>query len=105
MDALDKRCEEYGMRINHKKTKVMRFCKASRARNVRLKVKVGGEKLEQVEQFNYLGSTLEENGYSNKDIRKRIALAKEAFMNRKELMRGSLCKSLKKCLEKSLTWM
>ena len=55
VDALDERCEEYGMRINYKKTKVMWFCKASQARNVRLKIKGGGEKLEQVEQFNYLG--------------------------------------------------
>ena len=94
----------YGMRINHKKTKVMRFCKASRARNVRLKIKVGGEKLEQVEQFNYLDSTLEENGYSGKVIRKRITLAKEAFMSRKELLRGSLYNSLKKRLVKGLIW-
>ena len=45
VDALDERCEEYGMRINYKKTKLMRFCKASRTRNVRLKIKVGDEKL------------------------------------------------------------
>ena len=56
------------------------------------------------EQFNYLGSTLEENGHSSKDIRKRIPLAKEVFMNRKELLRGSLCKSLNKRLVKSLVW-
>ena len=47
---------------------------------------------------------MEENGHSSKDIRKRIALAKEAFMNRKKLLRGSLCESLKKRLVKSLIW-
>ena len=104
VDALGKQCEEYGMKINHKKTKVMRFRKASRARNLKLNIRVDGQNLEQVEQFNYLGSTLEENGHSSKDIRKRIALAKEAFMNRKELMRGSLCKNVKKRLVKSLIW-
>ena len=51
-----------------------------------------------------MGIILEENGRSSKDIRRRIALAKEAFMNRKELLRGSLYKSLKKRLVKSLVW-
>ena len=45
VEAPEDRCEEYGMRINHKKTKVMWFCKASRARNERLKIKVGGGNL------------------------------------------------------------
>ena len=54
---------------------------------MRLKIKVGEEKLEQVEQFNYLRSTLKENGHNSKVIRKQIALAKEVFINRKEFLR------------------
>ena len=101
VDALEIQCGKFGMKINHKKTKVMRF---SRKKKSRLVINVGGHKLEQVEHFNYLGSMLEENGHISKDIRKRIALAKEAFCNRRELMTGTLSKDVKKRLVKSLIW-
>ena len=89
------------MKINFKKTKVMRV---SKNRKAKLNITVGGHKLEQVDQFTYLGSILDQDGGSSKDIRRRIALAKEAFTKRRELMTGSLSKDIKKRLAKSLIW-
>jgi hypothetical protein len=45
----------------------------------------GGWRGEHAQPFNFLGRTLEENGHFSKDMRKIIALAKEAFINKRGL--------------------
>ena len=60
--------------------------------------------LEQVTEFRYLGSTITENGRCSKEIQKRIAMAKEAFNKKGELLRGKLSKDLKKRMVKVLVW-
>jgi len=101
MDNLNKTSEEFGMKINLKKTKVMRI---SRKEGSKITINIGGVKLEQVKQFNYLGSTLTEDCKCHNEIRRRIILGKEAFNKNNELLRGKLKLCLKKRLIKTLIW-
>ncbi|KAG1653773.1 Pyruvate dehydrogenase phosphatase regulatory subunit, mitochondrial [Nymphon striatum] len=63
-----------------------------------------GRKLEQVRQYKYLGSILDDEGKCTKDVKARIAMAKQAFMKRKELLIKNISLYLKKRLVKSLIW-
>ena len=60
--------------------------------------------MEQVTQFCYLGSMITEDCRSHTEIKKRIAMGKEAFNKRRELLRGKLKLELKKRMVKSLVW-
>jgi hypothetical protein len=46
-------------------------------------IQVCGHKLENVENCNYFSIILEDNDHRTKDIRKRIFLAKEAYISRR----------------------
>ena len=87
MDVLNTTSKEYGMKINIKKTKVMRI---SRTEGAKAKILIDGNSLEQVMEYCYLGSTVTSDGKCHKDIRKRIAMGKTAFNKRSELLRGKL---------------
>jgi len=84
MDALQNTSEKYNMRINTKKTKVIRI---SQVEGRPIRIKVNGQNLEKVEEFCYLGSLVTEDGRSCREVRRRIALGKEAFSKKKDLMR------------------
>ena len=101
MDKLTQVSEKYGMRINTKKTKVMVI---SKKEGKRVEIKVYGQNIEQVKEFSYLGSLITTDARCNKEIRRRIAIAKEAFYKRKELMQSKLNLNLKKRLVKTLIW-
>lgn len=100
MNMLNETSKDYNMKINMKKTKVMRI---SREEGGKLSILIDGHKLEQVEQFVYLGSMITEDGRCNKEI-KRIALGKEAYNRRKELFGSKWNLILKKRLVKVLVW-
>src|ERR1043165_3392699 len=74
------------------------------AEEIEVKITINGEEVEQVKSFCYLGSVITTDARCHKDIKRRIALGKEAFTNRGELMRGGLSKNLKKRLVKTLVW-
>ena len=101
MDKLNKTSEEYGMKINLRKTKVIRI---SRKEGSKITIKIDGVKLEQVKLFSYLGSTITEDCKSHSEIRRRIILEKEAFNKNNELLRGKMKLCLKKRLIKTLIW-
>ena len=63
-----------------------------------------GEILQQVEEFKYLGSILSSSGYSEKNIRVRIGMAKSSFNKLKQLLIGGLKLEVKKRLVKTLVW-
>ena len=63
MTVLHDTFQEYGMRINMKKTKVMHI---SRKAGRKLTILIEGHKLDQVEQFVYLGSLVTEDGRCTK---------------------------------------
>lgn len=66
-------------------------------------MRVDGEKLEQVDEFAYLGSVRSWDGRCKKEIRKRIALAKDTFVKKRELMTKRFEKGGKDWY-KSLVW-
>jgi len=99
MEALEMIFKEYGMRINLKKTKVMMF---TRGQPRKVSIWLQNTELEQVHKFCYLGSLLAENVRCDKEIKKKIAMAKAAFMRRGELLRGNISRDLKKRMVKAL---
>jgi hypothetical protein len=84
LEDMQKCFEEYDLRINWKKTKVM-ICKKSQ-QSQRLQIKVGNNFIEQVNSYKYLGNLITQDGKTTKEIRARISQAKTAIMNRKELL-------------------
>jgi len=74
LDETIRVAKKYDMKINIKKTKVMKIGRQPST----TKTTVDREILQQVEEFKYLGSILSLYGYSEKDIRDRIG-AKSAF--------------------------
>src|SRR2546425_9815896 len=101
MNKLNDTAENFGMKINIKKTKTM---------VVRwdgggvVNITVDGKKIEQVKSFKYLGSVIMEDGRSHSDVKVRIAMAKDAFNKRKELLTKGLSRILKKRTVKVLIW-
>src|SRR5579872_2544786 len=83
MDALQEVVEVYGMKININKTKTMRV---SRYGGETVDILIEGQKVEQMKKFKYLGAWITEAGICEVDIRTRIAIAKDAFTKRKELL-------------------
>jgi len=75
MHTLNRTTQDYGMKINVKKTKVMCI---SRNGNCRIKIQIVSQLVEQVSEFKYLGSLKLEYryGYCEKEIHSRIALGK-----------------------------
>jgi len=63
---------------------------------------INGSRIEQVKSFKYLGSTMTEDGRCETEIKVRIALAKEAFSTRRELLTKSFRKEVKKKIVKTL---
>jgi len=65
MDGLNRTAKEYDMKVNIKKTKVM---KVSRKGEGVINITIDGEILEQVEQFRYLGALITSNGRCETEI-------------------------------------
>src|SRR6218665_1961407 len=74
-DRVDGSSRRMGLRINTEKTKTMTNGK----QHEDIQINLGGEVLEQVTKFVYLGGTLKEDGRCTEDIRRRIGLACIAF--------------------------
>jgi len=49
-----------------------------------MKITIDGEEIEQVTKFCYLGSPISDYAKCHKEIKKSIAMGKEAFTKRKE---------------------
>src|SRR6218665_2292860 len=84
MDRLNKTTTEHGMKINTKKTKVMKISRVE-GEEKNMKITIDGEEIEQVTEFCYLGSLISSDAKCHKEIKKRIVMGKEAFTKRKEL--------------------
>ena len=106
MDALSKTGKEYDMKINVKKTKVMRVCKngSKREGGNSINIMIEGQWVEQVNQFRYLGSLISDDGTCTAEIKSRIAMAKNAFNKRRELFSKRLSKELKKKVIMTIVW-
>lgn len=92
VDRLVENSEEYGLILNISKTKVMDLSKTKN----RVALRVKGNIVEQVPNFKYLGTTVNENGDNRKEIRSRIEQARRAFTNMKKFFtRSDLSLSLR----------
>ena len=101
MDALQGVAEVYGMKININKTKTMRVSKNG---GETVDILIEGQKVEQVKKFKYLGAWITEDGRCEVDIRTRIAIAKDAFTKRKELLSRRMKLITKKRIIKTVIW-
>jgi len=59
MDSVSRDTQEYGMKINVKKTKAICITRQGKSK---VKIYIDGQLLEQVQQFRYLGSLITEDG-------------------------------------------
>ena len=84
MSKLMDECESKGLRINVDKTNTLTVTKSKE----KVKIKVGETEVKQVESFVYLGSTITDQGNSEKEIVKRIGLAKKAFGNMDNMLKN-----------------
>ena len=88
INRLNSKCIAYGMSMNVKKsTKVMVMSKEG---NVQCEIKLNEVVLEQVSRYKYLGSWITEDVRCESEIVTRIAMAKTAFWQNKELMRSNI---------------
>ncbi len=67
-------------------------------------MKIGEEEIEQVSSFRYLGTNIREDMRCTQEIKIRIALGKEAFNQRKQLLCSKLDKDLRKKLARCFVW-
>ena len=77
INSINTACEEYGMALNAKKTKTMVVRKDQNEKSCT--VKVNDTTLEQVKKYKYLGTMVTDDGRSIVEVKRRIALAKDAF--------------------------
>ena len=78
--------EQFGMEINIKKTKAMVVSKKSNS--PKINIAVDGQHIEQVTSYNimYLGSLIREDGRSEKEIKRRLMIARTTFTNMRTLL-------------------
>ena len=101
INAMDQALQEYNMNINKTKTKIL-VCGREKLNAV---VTMRGQKLEQVDSFTYLGSTITWDGRSTTDIKRRIAQAKKAFMMKRQLLCSKkIGQQTRKQYVKSFVW-
>jgi len=62
----------------------------SRQGGQKVKILIDGQKVDQVNHFKYLGFVISEDGYYEKDVRCRIAMAKNAFMKKKRIVNSTI---------------
>ena len=101
MDSLNDAGKRYGMKINLKKTKVMRI---THLKNRTMKIIVEGKVLEVVQEFKYLGSIITNDGRCETDKRRRIARAKASFTDNEILLTSNTNLELRKRYIKAVVW-
>ena len=92
MDKIHQHCKNYGMNLNLKKTKTMVINKKDAENKV--KVKIENEELEQVKEYTYLGSIIEERGRCIKTTNREG----KALWKCKDFLRRDITVELKKRL-------
>jgi hypothetical protein len=76
---------EYGLEMNIKKTKTMVINKDN-TQNLHINIKVDDMDLEEVQEYIYLGHNITSDGKCDKEINKRIGMAKNVFNNMKHIL-------------------
>ena len=76
---------KFGLEMNTKKTKTM-IIRRDVNDGSKVDIKVDGVTLEQVESYQYLGQLITEDGRCEKEIRRRIGIAKTNFLKMKNVL-------------------
>ncbi|KAJ4452162.1 hypothetical protein ANN_03680 [Periplaneta americana] len=95
---LNDSCEQYEMKINANKTKTIVTGRKVKKVNLRIL----NEAVEQVDSFKYLECTISSNMRCSQEVKRRIAMAKEAFNRKRSIFCGPLEKELRKKLVNGL---
>jgi len=82
------------MRINIKKTKVG-LLEISKGKEIIVRINIGGEEIEQVKEFCYLVSMIMADAKCHREIKKRIAIGKEAFSKHDYYFRKKIKSNIK----------
>ena len=69
-----------------------------------MNIHIKGKKLGEVNRYKYIGSILDSESRSTKDVRARIGMGKQAFLGRRELLSKDINLSVRKRLVKTLVW-
>ena len=85
VDAVKEGSLKFGLEMNTKKTKTM-IIRRDVNDGSKVEIKVDGVILEQVESYQYLGQLITEDGRCEKDIRRRISIAKTNFLKMKNVL-------------------
>ena len=93
---------KYKMKINSKKTKVMK-CHKTNMRNS-MNIKLGADRLEECNEFCYLGSIITNDNRSKRDVKSRIAQAKKAFAEKRQLLTSSISLETRKKFLNTYIW-
>jgi len=93
---------KYNMKINAKKTKVMKCTKTNSRSN--MNIKLGADKLEECNEFCYLGSIITNDNRSKRDVKSRIAQAKKAFAEKRQLLTSSISLETRKNFLYTYIW-
>ena len=101
MDALITTAGNYDMKVNVRKTKTMIVSKHTPGD---VNISLDGRVVEQVKKFRYLGVIMTEDGRCDLEIKTRIAMAKDAFSKRRELLVRSMNIKTKKRIIKAVVW-
>lgn len=84
LEKLNDRCNEYGLKINFKKTKLMVVTKFPQDLN-HANLTVANTTIENVSTYKYLGTWIEQSGDQTREIRTRIEIATSTFVKMKKL--------------------
>lgn len=84
LEKLNDRCNEYGLKRNFNKTKLMVVTK-SLQNQVNINLTVANTRIENVQTYKYLGTWIEQSGDQTREIRTRIEIARSTFIKMKKL--------------------
>ena len=87
IDKLDAICEQYGMAMNAKNTKAMIVEKTPEKQ---CEVNVKEQRLTQVKQYKYLGTTVDHTGQCKTEVANRINQANIAFWKKATILRSNI---------------
>ena len=87
IDTLDATCEQYGMAMNAKKTKTMIVDKTPQKQ---CEVNVKGQRLTQLKQYKYLGTTIEHTGQCKTEVAQRINQARIVFWEKANILKSDI---------------
>ena len=76
--------EEQNLYLNANKTKIMKTDKTQ----TKIDIKIENDTIEEIEEFEYLGSIISNNGDINKEIQRRMAIALQKTRQMKKLWHG-----------------